>query len=80
MGTATAPRSRHPKNATIHSGRVFAPQQDGVAFADATKFQFARHAIRLLRDLRVRPGFHAIAAPITHGDFISARRVVRDEI
>jgi hypothetical protein len=55
---------------------VFAPQQYGVTFRYASGFQFARKAIRCFADLRVRPTFHAIAAPLPNGNFAAKRRVI----
>jgi hypothetical protein len=47
---------------------------------NTAEFQLASDAIRFLSDSRIRPGFHAIPATVTHRDFISIRRIPDYEI
>jgi hypothetical protein len=57
-------------------GGVFAPQQNGIPLRDVPGFQFARKAVCRFTDLRVRPAFHAITAPLPNGNFAAERGVI----
>ncbi len=75
IGTATAPRKMHPRNARDPFARVLAPQQHPLALLDSSRFKLPSELHRRTQQVRVRPPHRAIPAPPNDGCFARRTRV-----